>query len=56
MALYKTLKKLKEELTEVENMVPVNNMGKWYKSVRTNSIKSKIEKIETKIKNNKTKK
>ncbi len=55
MALYKTLKKLKEELTEVENMVPVNNMGKWYKSVRIESIKSKIEKIETKIKNNKTK-
>jgi tetrahydromethanopterin S-methyltransferase subunit F len=43
------LKKLKEELKSYEDMVPVNNMGKWSRSVAIKSYKEKIENLETLI-------
>ncbi len=50
MALFKELKELKEKLKYYEDMVPVNNMGKWSRSVAIESYKSKIAKVESKIK------
>jgi len=55
MALFKELKELQEKLKYYENMVPVNNMGKWSRSVAIESYKNKIAKLENKIKNNKQK-
>ena len=55
MAAYKLLKDLKKSLKETEEMVPVNWLGKWYKSVRTKSIKDKIEQIENELQCKKTK-
>lgn len=55
MALFKELKELKEKLKHYEDMVPVNNMGKWSRSVAIESYKSKIAKLEQKIKNSKQK-
>ena len=49
MALFKDLKDLKEELKDWEDYVPVNNMGKWYVSVRIIKLKSKIERIEKEL-------
>ena len=50
MALFKELKALQEKLKYYENMVPVNNMGKWSRSVAIESYKTKIAKIEKQIK------
>ena len=50
MALFKELKELKEKLKYYEDMVPVNNMGKWRRSVAIESYKKKIAKIEKQIK------
>lgn len=50
MALFKELKELQEKLKYYENMVPVNNMGKWSRSVAIESYKNKIAKIEKQIK------
>jgi hypothetical protein len=50
MALFKELKELKEKLKYYEDMVPVNNMGKWSRSVAIESYKKKIAKIEKQIK------
>ena len=47
MALFKELKELKEKLKYYEDMVPVNNMGKWGRSVAIESYKDKITKLET---------
>lgn len=55
MALFKELKELKEKLKYYEDMIPVNNMGKWSRSVAIESYKNKIAKLENKIKNNKEK-
>ena len=49
MALFKDLKDLKEELQYWKDYVPVNNMGKWYVSVRISKLKSKIERIEKEL-------
>jgi hypothetical protein len=49
MALFKDLKELQEELQYWQNYEPVNNMGKWYVSVRISKLKSKIEKIEKEL-------
>jgi hypothetical protein len=49
MALFKDLKDLKEDLEYWQNYVPVNNMGKWYVSVRISKLKSKIERIEKEL-------
>jgi hypothetical protein len=49
MALFKQLKEFKEKLKHYEDMVPVNNMGKWSRSVAIESYKKKIAKIEKKI-------
>ena len=49
MALFKDLKDLKEELQYWQNYIPVNNMGKWYVSVRIIKLKSKIERIEKEL-------
>ena len=49
MALFKDLKELKDELEYWENYEPVNNMGKWYVSIRINKLKSKIERIEKEL-------
>ncbi len=50
MALFKELKELKEKLKYYEDMIPVNNMGKWSRSVAIESYKEKIAKLENKIK------
>ena len=42
MALFKDLKELQEELEYWKDYVPVNNMGKWYVSVRIDKINNKI--------------
>ena len=55
MAAYKLLKDLKKNLKETEEMVPVNWLGKWYKSVRTKSIKDRIQEIESELKDKKVK-
>ncbi len=55
MALFKELKELKEKLKYYEDMIPVNNMGKWSRSVAIESYKNKIAKLENKIKNSKQK-
>ena len=46
MALFKDLKELQEELQYWVDYKPVNNMGKWYVSVRIDKIKRKIKSIE----------
>jgi len=43
MALFKDLKELKEDLQYWESYSPVNNMGKWYVSIRIQKLKTKIE-------------
>lgn len=55
MALYKQLKELREKLKHYEDMVPVNNMGKWSRSVAIESYTKKIAKIEKELKERKTK-
>ena len=42
--------KLEKELEEVEKSVPVNNMGKWAKQVRIDSLVAKIKKLTTRRK------
>ena len=49
MALFKELNELKENLKYYEEMIPVNNMGKWSRSVAIESYKKKIAKLENKI-------
>lgn len=49
MALFKDLKELKEDLEYWQNYEPVNNMGKWYVSIRIQKLKNKIEKIEKEL-------
>jgi len=49
MALFKELNELKEKLKYYEEMIPVNNMGKWSRSVAIESYKKKIAKLENKI-------
>ena len=41
---------LKEQLATYEAQIPVNNMGKWSRSVAIESYKQKIAKVESKIK------
>lgn len=43
-------RRLEKELEEVMNSVPVNNMGKWAKQVRIDSLLAKIKKLSTKRK------
>ena len=49
MALFKELTELKVQLKYYEDKIPVNNMGKWSRSVAIESYKKKIAKLETKI-------
>jgi len=49
MALFKELTELKAQLKYYVEMIPVNNMGKWGRSVAIESYKKKIAKIENKI-------
>ena len=53
MALFKDLKDLKEELQYWKDYVPVNNMGKWYVSIRIDKINNKIKSIEKELKTRK---
>ena len=46
----KSLKELNNELDYWQNYQPVNNMGKWARQVRVDSIKKKIENKKNKIK------
>ena len=55
MALFKQLAELKEKLKYYEDMVPVNNMGKWARSVAIESYKKKVSKIEDKLNKSKNK-
>ena len=50
MALIKELKELKEKLKYYQEMIPVNNMGKWSRSVAIESYTKKISKLENEIK------
>jgi hypothetical protein len=50
MALFKELKELKEKLKYYQEMVPVNNMGKWSRSVAIESYTKKISNLENEIK------
>jgi hypothetical protein len=53
MALFKDLKALQEELQYWEEYEPVNNMGKWYVSIRIDKIKRKIKAVEEELKKRK---
>ena len=53
MALFKDLKELQEELQYWKDYVPVNNMGKWYVSVRIQKLENKIKSIEKELKTRK---
>ena len=53
MAAYKLIKDLKKSLKETEEIVPVNWLGKWWKSVRTKSIKNRIDTLEKDLKDKK---
>lgn len=55
MALFKELEELKAQLKYYEDKVPVNNMGKWSRSVAIESYKKKIAKLEDKLNKLKTK-
>jgi hypothetical protein len=55
MALFKHLTELKEKLKYYEEMIPVNNMGKWARSVAIESYKKKIAKVENRLAELKTK-
>ena len=49
MALFNELTELKAQLKYYVEMIPVNNMGKWSRSVAIESYKKKIAKLENKI-------
>jgi hypothetical protein len=53
MALFKDLKELQEELEYWKNYEPVNNMGKWYVSIRIQKTEDKIKAIEKELKKRK---
>jgi hypothetical protein len=55
MALFKELKELKEKLKHYQDMVPVNNMGKWSRSVAIENYTKKIAKIEHELESNRLK-
>jgi hypothetical protein len=55
MALFKDLKELQEELEYWKNYEPVNNMGKWYVSVRIDKINNKIKAIKKELEKRKNK-
>jgi hypothetical protein len=55
MALFKELKELKEKLKYYQDMVPVNNMGKWSRSVAIENYTKKIAKIEQELESNRLK-
>ena len=40
---------LKEQLAHYENMVPVNNMGKWARQTAIDRISEKLAKVQEKI-------
>ena len=49
MALFKDLKALQEDLQYWKEYNPVNNMGKWYVSVRIEKLKRKIKSVEEEL-------
>jgi hypothetical protein len=49
MALFKKLTELQTQLKYYEDMIPVNNMGKWSRSVAIQSYKKKIAELEKEI-------
>jgi hypothetical protein len=55
MALFKDLKALQEDLQYWQEYKPVNNMGKWYVSIRIGKTKRKIKAIEDELKRRKNK-
>ena len=40
---------LKEQLVHYENMVPVNNMGKWARQTKIDRISERLKKVQEKI-------
>lgn len=56
MALYKDLKEIREQILYWEKYEPVNNMGKWARSVRLEILHSRYVKIERRIQKLKDKK
>ncbi len=40
---------LKDELAKWESQIPVNNMGKWARQTRIDSISEKLKKVQAKI-------
>ena len=55
MAAYKLLKDLRSSLKRTEELKPHSWFGKWFKSMKTKSIKHRIEEIECDLKNKKQK-
>jgi hypothetical protein len=53
MALFKDLKALQEELQYWKEYEPVNNMGKWYVSIRIQKTENKIKAIKKELKKRK---
>ena len=49
MPLKKELSELKNKLKHFEDRLPVNNMGKWSRSVAIESYKTKIAQIESEL-------
>ena len=49
LKLQQRLKKAEEALKEWEDRVPVNNMGKWAKSVAVRSKKKTVDKLKRDI-------
>jgi len=56
MALYKDLKEVREQILYWEKYEPVNNMGKWARSVRLQFLYGKYAKIEKRIQKLKSRK
>jgi len=56
MALYKDLKEVREQILYWEKYQPVNNMGKWARSVRLEILHSRYAKIEKRVQKLKGKK
>jgi hypothetical protein len=48
MSSYNNLEELQEELKYWNDYQPVNNMGKWYKSIRISKLEKKILEISKK--------
>ena len=49
MALFKDLKELREQILYWEKYQAVNNMGKWYASIRVQKLTEQLERRNKKL-------